>query len=350
MNILKTITLGIFLTALQCSMYGQRDTSNHSFHFVELEDSMGILMDAYKINGAAVAITENDRMVYYNCYGFMRDNQQEPFTKNSIVRLPVITDVIMQAAVSKFARDYRIFLFKKVFGKKGILGDDYGIPPKDSKISKITIWNLLNRRSGWEYIPDYPESSPKVIISDMVTNHPLKYAPGETETDGRFGFYVLREIISKITGMPYEQYVREKVLKPCGITDMQMVGPAFQEGESYDEKKDVMVTNRDFWVGSLTDLTKFMIRVDRNDDVKDIIKPRLFRSTFFDFYYWYMYGIWNNTSLTTVRLNNEFNYVLIIRRNKESKENALNAMDEFLKRKILERKLWPVYSDLLKGI
>src|SRR5947208_951497 len=55
-----------------------------------------------------------------------------------------------------------------------------------------------------------------------MLGQPLDFDPGMSWAYSNFGYCVLGRIIEKITGRPYEKYVREEVLAPAGITRMRI--------------------------------------------------------------------------------------------------------------------------------
>ncbi|MBK1810820.1 beta-lactamase family protein [Clostridium sp. YIM B02505] len=98
----------------------------------------------------------------------------------------------------------------------------------------ITVKQLLCHTSG---IPDYFDESimseydelwkdyPNYKIrksSDLIPlfiNKPMMYTPGERFQYNNTGFVVLGLIIEKITGQLFDEYLKEKVFEPCGMSD-----------------------------------------------------------------------------------------------------------------------------------
>ena len=52
-------------------------------------------------------------------------------------------------------------------------------------------------------------------------SRPLAFAPGPEEHYSNFGFFLCSEVIQRVSGQPYEQYVRRRVLAAAGIDDME---------------------------------------------------------------------------------------------------------------------------------
>ena len=82
---------------------------------------------------------------------------------------------------------------------------------------KITIYNLLTHTSGIsddaaKYEPGPPE---KLLFRDV----PPRFQPGEQWAYTNLGYIVLGYLLEKISGEPYEEFVRQNIFKPLGMND-----------------------------------------------------------------------------------------------------------------------------------
>lgn len=93
--------------------------------------------------------------------------------------------------------------------------------------SGITIHHLLTHTSGLDFDYFYDSATPeeREIMGDRekyikgVLSHPLAFKPGEGRVYSNTGFSLLAIIIENVSGEPYEQYVREHLFKPAGMTE-----------------------------------------------------------------------------------------------------------------------------------
>ena len=100
-----------------------------------------------------------------------------------------------------------------------------GIPKELSET--VTIHHLLTHSSGipsFTNFPDYPAkikfekwSGEKLIA--WLAGKSLEFAPGEKFKYNNTGYYLLGVIIEKVSGKPYEQYVKENIFDPLGMKD-----------------------------------------------------------------------------------------------------------------------------------
>src|SRR5262249_15204864 len=122
------------------------------------------------------------------------------------------------------------------------------------------------------------------LIAWTLANRPLAVAPGSVFNYSNFGYCLLGRVIEKISGQPYDAYVRDSVLARCGITGMRIAGSTRAEranGEAvyYHATHDPYGTNMPRidssggWMASAPDLVRFATRVDGLSQVPIILEP-----------------------------------------------------------------------------
>ncbi|MBN1430097.1 MAG: beta-lactamase family protein [Anaerolineae bacterium] len=100
---------------------------------------------------------------------------------------------------------------------------------------QITIFHLLTHTSGlradpgacFEPYPDWRdrrEWKKENWITNMLAG-PLQYKTGSTWNYASTGFTFLAEIIARVSGMDYDEYIKQHVLKPLGMGDSHYVLP-----------------------------------------------------------------------------------------------------------------------------
>lgn len=88
-----------------------------------------------------------------------------------------------------------------------------------------TIEQLLTHRGGIADIfgPAFRAIDKSTLVSNsdyyrLVSSQPPMFAPGESEEYCNGCYVVLGEIITRVSGQPYEAYIAEHVLTPAGMT------------------------------------------------------------------------------------------------------------------------------------
>ena len=207
-----------------------------------LDDLMARLLRKHEIPGGQLAVANKGRFVHNAGYGLADVKNKQAVGANSLFRIGSVSKTITQIAVMTLVDKGLLRLEDKAFRILDYLEPPKAAPP-DPRLADITILHLLKHQAGWSEIepmfppwsrtaaaavgvPEPPEC--KTIIRYMK-GRPLDYTPGTRTVYSNFGYCVLGRIIERVTGIPYEEYVRRSVLRPAGIRDMRIGGTRLRE-------------------------------------------------------------------------------------------------------------------------
>jgi len=93
--------------------------------------------------------------------------------------------------------------------------------------ASVTVRHLLSHSAGlsnplpvrWIHLADEPAPPPGELLSRLMRRQRrLKGRPGERARYSNVGFLVLGEVLAAASGQPFEELVRERVLRPIGMT------------------------------------------------------------------------------------------------------------------------------------
>lgn len=257
----------------------------------DLDNEIENKMSEYNIPALSIAIVKNEKLVYVRSYGFSDKEASKIAVNDDLYRIASISKSITAIAILKLVQDELISLDHKVFGPNGILGNDYGTPPDGSNKDLITVQHLLDHKSGWTNSPNDPMftdiiNTQSQLITDLLANRPLTYTPGSTYYYLNFGYCVLGRVIEKVTNSTYEDYVKSNILEQCGISEMKIGGNTLNDRDPNEVKYyqsefspyNMNVTRMDShggWIASSTDLARFIVRIDRNNSITDLISTTL---------------------------------------------------------------------------
>ena len=167
----------------------------------------------------------------------------EPVKPDSLFRIASISKPITAVAVMRMVEDDLLDLDEKVFEILSEFLERAG-GVRDTRLGGITVRDLLQHSGGWDreesfdamWIPHEIERElvvPKpVACGDVIRymlNQRLDFAPGTRYAYSNFGYCLLGRIIEEKTGRLYEDYVKEQVLEPLGITRMRIGGTLPQD-------------------------------------------------------------------------------------------------------------------------
>ena len=302
-------------------------TTEAPFDFPEMDIKIDSLRTKYDIPGISVAIIRNDKLVYINCYG--NQDSITPVRNNSLFRIASISKPITVVALLKLMQEGKLSIDDKVFGENSILGEDFGPLPAEVGWEKITVRHLIEHKSGIQNVPNdpmfaYRGLSNKEIISSIIAERKLSSEPGEVNYYSNTGYNILGRVIEKITGETYEEYVKTKILAPCGITNMKIglntFEQRFENEVAYDQpnepgwpyRMDVYrMDSHGGWIASAADLARFIAHTDRVETVNDIVDKEWLKLTYFGFERWNHTGSLPGTATMLMRVNDEFSFVFL---------------------------------------
>ncbi len=208
-------------------------------NFKSFDQTIIAFMQRHNVPGGALAVVREGKLVYVQGYGFADKDRQEPARATSLFRIASISKPITAVAILKLAQStrYHLDLDTKAFPLLGIMPFLEKTTKPDPRLSRITIRQLLQHTAGFDrdrsgdpmfdplhiakVVGTSAPPTPNTIIRYMM-GRPLDFTPGSRHVYSNFGYCVLGRIIEKVTGKPYEAYVREAILAPIQIRRMRI--------------------------------------------------------------------------------------------------------------------------------
>ena len=201
---------------------------------------MEAFMAARKIPGGSLAVVKDRKLIYSRGYGWADRDKKIPAGPASLFRIASISKSVTAVAVMKLVEAGKLSLDAKAFELLGhdALGVGGTSATPEPRLYQITIRQLLHHTGGWDRDKSFDPmfrsaeickaiggatgpASPKDIIQYMLWQK-LDFDPGSRYAYSNFGYCVLGRVIEKVSGVSYEQFVREQVLAPIGIQQMRI--------------------------------------------------------------------------------------------------------------------------------
>src|SRR5688572_32155044 len=202
------------------------------------DQAIANLMRKYAIPGGAVAVVRDGKLVYARGFGYADAENRTPVQPDALFRIASVSKPITAAAVMKLVEEGRLALDDRVAPFIADLAPAPGATV-DPRWEQITIRHLLNHTGGWDrtkpnggFDPiDRPTiaaaavNAPAPASSETLVRYmkgmPLDFNPGEKHAYSNFGYIILGRVIERVSGMPYGEYVRARVLEPVGANRTQ---------------------------------------------------------------------------------------------------------------------------------
>ncbi|HEX8392828.1 MAG TPA: serine hydrolase [Longimicrobium sp.] len=175
--------------------------------------------------GCAVGVSERGRTVVNRTYGLADVEHRTPLGPNTVFDIGSTQKQFVAAAVLLLAEDGRLSLSDDVRSYMPEL-PDYG--------RKITIDHLLTHTSGlrdWTGLQPMADGDPDVLEL-ILRQRGLNFAPGEEWAYSNSGYVLLKEIVARVSGMPFSDFARRRLFEPLGMRHSAYVPDILQsEGD-----------------------------------------------------------------------------------------------------------------------
>ena len=170
--------------------------------------------------GAVVLIGRADEVLYEKAYGQRAlVPAVEPMTVDTVFDLASLTKVVATTtSVMRLIEQGRIRLNDSVAS----------IIPGFERYGKgdITIRHLLTHVSGLRPDVDLDPWEGYETAIELARDEVPTSAPGERFVYSDINFFLLGEIVSRVSGKRLDQYAREEIFEPLGMIDTQFNPPA----------------------------------------------------------------------------------------------------------------------------
>ena len=218
--------------------------------------SINRFMRYWGIRGGSFALMRNDSLLYAKGYGFANTQDSIPCEVRNIFRVASVSKLLTAVAVMHLEETGQLSTQDFVFGEDGILNDSLFLDYRDKKIKLITVEHLLRHTSGFsnphgdaafnmELVAQFLDKPLPLSMDDMVlyaTKNRLRAVPGGRFNYSNLGYIVLSKVIEKVSGIPYETYIKDSILAPIGCYDIHLANnysDGFRENEvTYYEVKE----------------------------------------------------------------------------------------------------------------
>ena len=279
-------------------------------------------MRKYAIPGGAVAVLRDGKLIYARGFGYADVENKTPVQPDALFRIASVSKPITGVAIMKLVEEGKLKLDDRVAPFIADLTPAQGAIV-DPRWEQITIRQLLNHTGGWDrdkpnggFDPMFrpaiaagavnaPAPASAETIIRYMKGMPLDFNPGEKHVYSNFGYAILGRVIERLSGVPYEEYVRARVLQPVGANRTRLgktrIGDALADevkyywpemglnaplvpsvfpgegmvpinyGGFYIEAMD----SHGGWVSSTVDLLRFMAGVDGRANRPDILSAGL---------------------------------------------------------------------------
>lgn len=179
-----------------------------------LNKAIDSMLEETGIPGLSFAVITNNKVVFYNTYGYKKIPERERVNKQTIFEAASLSKSFLVFVAFKLIDQGRLDLDRPLY----LYRDPGPQLTGDPRYKKITARMVLSHSSGLENWQRYNNPDSLEIVSE----------PGTKFVYSGMGYNLLADVIETITGKSYADYVNDILIKPMDLKN------------SYVQFKDVL--------------------------------------------------------------------------------------------------------------
>jgi CubicO group peptidase (beta-lactamase class C family) len=171
----------------------------------------------------SLLVAKDGEVLVAGGYGLADRENGVPVTPETVFDIGSITKQFTAAAILKLEMEGKLSVNDPV---------SRWFPDVPADKQGMTLHHLLTHSSGLRDIfgGDY-DVAERDSLAGVILGSELQWAPGTRYDYSNAGYSLLGMVVEKASGMGYEQYLREKLWGPAGMTRTGYVGPQWRPGE-----------------------------------------------------------------------------------------------------------------------
>ncbi len=218
---MKKSALILFLL-LSISLTAQEKADDYKDAFKLIEVWLEAQKDYEKLPAITAIVVEDQKLLWSGAFGMANIENEVPAKPSTLFSICSISKLFTSVAIMKLYDEGKLRLDDRV---KDLL-PAFKIQQKFPGSGPITIRSILTHSSGlpreaaypyWS-APDFDFPSRKEIDSALSDQETL-YPASTYFQYSNLGLTLLGEIVEQVSGVPYQQYVKENILDPLELND-----------------------------------------------------------------------------------------------------------------------------------
>lgn len=176
------------------------------------DDFVRAEMKRQNIPGLSLAVVKDGVVIKAAGYGVADLRTKAPATPETVYKIASVSKQFIATGIMLLVQE----------GRLGV-NDSIGkfLPGTPASWNRITIRHLLTHTAG--LVREPPAFSPFRVDKDAdliesAYKTPLRFTPGDKWEYSNLGYVILAEVITKVSGKPWSDFISERVFQPSGMT------------------------------------------------------------------------------------------------------------------------------------
>lgn len=231
------LLLLLTLVCLPANGAAQRGSVARDTKVAEAMEVMRVWLEAERaydlIPGVSAALVHDQELLWSGGFGYAHADRKEPATSQTLYSICSISKLFTSVALMQL-RERGMFALSDPVGKHlpwFKLEQSYPDAPPVTVEGILTHSAGLPRESAQPYwsAPDFPFPTREEIITGLSGQKTL-YPAWKYFQYSNLGLTLAGELVSQLSGTPYDAYVKRNVLEPLGLRDTYADMPAEHRG------------------------------------------------------------------------------------------------------------------------
>lgn len=215
---MKTAILIFILLSFAAVTFSQEPLPINSIK--QLTDSIQTIIKQEHVTGLMLGIATKDSVLFSGGFGYADLNTKRKADDHTLFRMGSITKMFVSLGIMKLVNEGKLKLNDEL--KK--TAPEVPFQNKWEATNPVRIINLLEHTSGFDdvklnrmYSLNTKEDTGIDMMLIQKNSMVCRWKPGERFAYSNPNYIILGYIIQKISGLPYDKYLEENMLKPLGM-------------------------------------------------------------------------------------------------------------------------------------
>ena len=170
--------------------------------------------------GCAVAVFQDDKILYKRAYGMANLDHDVRLSTSSVFHVASVSKQFTAAAILLLAQDGKLALDDDIRKHVPEL-PDFGTTITIRQLANHTSgirdqWDLLGL-AGWRYSRDLITDDD--VLELLARQKDLNFTPGARHMYSNSGYTLLAVIVSRVSGKSFREFTTERIFAPLGMTN-----------------------------------------------------------------------------------------------------------------------------------
>ena len=246
----------------------------------DIDDVVRRWIDQQHVPGASIAVVRNGSLIKAEGYGLASLEHRIPVRPDTVFKIGSVSKQFIAAGVMLLAQDGKLAVDDKV---------SMHLSGTPASWGAITLRHLLTHTAGFaREAPgfDFYKIQPDIDVITSAYSVPLLFTPGDKWEYSNLGYFILAEVIHRVSGKPWSDFLNERVFAPLGMSSTRAAsladiipnrasGYAWREDRFQNEDDWPAIRPSGAFVSTVLDLAKWEAALLTERILRDATKAEM---------------------------------------------------------------------------